>query len=1296
MKIHRLNSNDAFGKLCSIGSLLALAALILGAISFATLLDLAPTASAQKTSGTITGTVADPSGAAVPGATVGLVSERTGAARQTVSNEQGSFSFPELDPGVYTLTVNKGGFKKLTERNVELHVGDVTAVNLRMEMGAATETVTVEAAPIAVNTSTGDVGNIMLGEQIRELPMNGRSFVQLTTLVPGAAVGEGFDNKNKGLFASVDISFSGSPAVDNQWTVDGAGNNDIGSQRTILTYPSIDGIDEFKIQRNSYGPEYGGASGGQINIVTKGGSNQYHGDVYYFGRNDKLNAKDFFLLPVSSCNSPNDPSCRKNMLRRNDFGETLGGPIKKDKVYFFWSQEWNRERRGRVHRHWTPTPAEVGGNFSDLAAAHLAATDSSGVDHCQGPAIPVDPATGKRFVDPVTGATNDIIPASRLSPAGQAYLAPLPFPNVINPVTKTLNLCAQNNWVDQVRIPVDWREEAIRGDWNITKKTTLMLKYTQDAWINSLHADEAAGLWGDSDYPALSDTWNQPGKMSVAKITTTISNTAVNDFQFSWSGNRIAVSRAGDTPALNDKINAAMPRLFPYTDKIHGTQAAEPVMWDGNTNSGLLGILSPWHNRQDLFAWKDDFSKVAGKHTFKAGFLYTRNAKDEEVGDEGGELWAGGNANGPAVDYKGPGWTSPGFCGGGWGGGCNIGTGNYYGDYLLRGMTFGYDETQRNHAALVRWRDYEFYGGDAFKVSRRVTLNYGVRWSIIRAPYLDDNKLASFSPAVYAAETALPAGDPCRGMVLAKGATNTCSLIGSSATPPVFENRSLIRNNNHMLMPRLGIAWDVFGTGRFAIRAGVGQFESRDRLLAISMRANNTPFGVGTGATRTLDGPGPFVQFPANNFPGNDPGNRSLCSTSGCVFGAALGGSPHQGLDPSPKQSNSWQWNLTTETALWRNSKLEVGWVANRGIHLQNVYDANQIPLANRLQAAQLAVTGTSTASLKPFPFNQSAQMPIWSHTGDSIYHSLQTMFSNKFQNNSMLQVAYTFSKNLGDTTFGYVGTNTIFADNTNHRQNRGPVDFDRRHVLSATLVYNLPALANSNKFVRQVAGGWESNTIVNYASGNALTVQGSNALGDATGVGSTNGLFINRPLRVYSQPCHLSNAPRDQWLNPKAFTYDGYKLGTFSNSGPGGCAGPPIDDVDFAIVKNWKVTERTKLQFRVEMFNVFNHPQFRFNGATLAFNVAGCTHFLKDSGGNPTMCDVTGLMTGPGGTPGPPDLGTWPVNGSGTYCKATPSSCVAIKGGGVGDITATQFGQPQFRSQSGNREIQYALKFIF
>jgi hypothetical protein len=1229
-----------------------------------------PTAIAQKTSGTITGTVIDPTGAVVPAATVVIVNANTGATRETFTNDQGVFSFPEQSEGTYTLTVTKAGFKKLTQHNVQLHVADVTNLNVKMDMGAASETVVVEATAVSVNTSTGDVSNTMSGEQIRELPVNGRNFVQLTTLVPGASVGEAFDNKNKGLFAGVDISFSGSPSVGNQWTVDGAANNDIGSQRTILIYPSIDGIEEFKIQRNSYGPEYGGASGAQINIVTKGGSNSFHGDLYYFGRNDLLNAKDYFLGECAG-----QPGCNKQTLRRNDFGYTLGGPIKKDKIFFFWSEEWNRERRGRVQHHTVPTAAEFTGDFTDLRGCSSTGTDAFGNPIPAG--MPLDPETGGRFGATATTAPTDIIPANRLSPAGQAYLAPLPLPNLSN-------LCGGDNWVNQVIIPMNWREENIRGDWNLTKHNTLTMRFTQDSWLNFKHADEAAGLWGDSDFPALSDTWNQPGKSALAKITTTIGTSAVNDFQFSWSGNRIYISQSGDNPALNDGINAAMPRLFPFSDKNAGQKIAEPTCWCG-APAGLLGIQGPWKNRMDLFVWKDDFSKVSGSHIFKVGFLYSRNAKDETVGAEGGELWGGGDANGPAVDYKGPGWTNPNFngCGSTWSGPtCTaaIGTSNYYADYLLRGMTYGYDEAQHNNMALVRWRDYEFYGGDAWKINHRVTFNYGVRWFFTRAPYLDDNKLASFSPSVYATESGASKSDPCRGMVLAGGGQDLCSTLGSSVTPPHFENRSLVKNNNHMIAPRLGIAWDVFGTGRFAIRAGVGQFFSRDRLLAISMRSNNTPYGVSTGSVRTLDGPEAFSGDCTQNIINStcngtaDPrhaGNADLCVTQGCAFDVSLGGSPHQGVDPSEKQSNSWQWNLTTETALWRNSKLELGWVANRSIHLQNAYDANQIPLADRLYAAQLAVTpdgtggvakhGDARNALKPFPYNTFGQMTIWSHSGDAIYHSLQALFTNKFTNNSMLQVAYTFSKNLGDTTLGYVGSGTVFADNTNHRANRGPVDFDRRHVLSATLNYNLSQMKNSNMFVRQVAGGWETNTIVNYASGNALTIQGNSGRGDLSGT-ATSGSFTGRPLRVAGQPCHLSSGPRDQWLNPAAFSWDGYQLGTFGNSGPGQCAGPPIDDVDFSISKNWRLggeDSKKRVQLRFEMFNVFNHPQFRFSGTNLSVNWAGST----------------------------------PVDASGADCSNNPTSCASVVGG---HAIANNFGKAQFTSQSGNREIQYALKFYF
>ena len=253
-----------------------------------------PFAFAQQTTGDIHGTVTDQSGAAVPSCALTLTDQATGAVRKATSDAQGNFSFIQLPVGTYTITTTKR-VQDGMQKDVPVHVATITTTPVRLEVGATTETVTVEATAVTLNTENGEVGNVMLTDQVSQLPLNGRNFIELTTLMPGASVGGGFDNKNKGLLAGVDISFSGAPANANQWQVNGSNNNDQGSQRTILVYPSVDAIQEFKILRNSYGPEYGGAGGAQINLVTKAGGNQFHGDAYYFGRNDALDAANYFL-----------------------------------------------------------------------------------------------------------------------------------------------------------------------------------------------------------------------------------------------------------------------------------------------------------------------------------------------------------------------------------------------------------------------------------------------------------------------------------------------------------------------------------------------------------------------------------------------------------------------------------------------------------------------------------------------------------------------------------------------------------------------------------------------------------------------------------------------------------------------------------------------------------------------------------------------------------------------------------------------------------------------------------------
>jgi hypothetical protein len=1198
-----------------------------------------PFSFAQKTTGDIDGTVTDQSGAVLPNCTLTLTDEATGAVRKTTSTTEGHFSFLQLPVGTYTITATKEGFKTLSQRNVTVHVATVTTTNLGLEIGATTETVTVEAAAVNLNTENGEVGGTMLSNQVSQLPLNGRNFIELTTLMPGAAVGEAFDNKNKGLLAGVDISFSGAPANDNQWQVNGANNNDMGSQRTILIYPSVDAIQEFKILRNSYGPEYGGSGGAQINLVTKAGSNQFHGDVYYFGRNDKLNAENYFLGQQKLNCVPGDPVCgKKNYLRRNDYGYTIGGPVKKDKLFFFWSEEWNRERRGQVRQNWLPTAAERSGDFSDLAAARIAAgadpavnpdlsqrADGSAVP-CGAPGIPNDPLTGSPF----PGYT---IPSNRLSPAGEAYLTQVPLPNLTD-------LCGLHNWVSQVSIPLDWREENVRGDLNLTKSTTLMLNYTNDAWKNPLHGYEEGGLWGDSNFPAVSDAWSQPSKMLIAKLTTTIGNNKVNDFAFAWSANRINITQAGDNPKLQQQIVSAMPLIFPTDGKLHGNQLPEQICWC----TTYVGTIGPWNNRQDLFTWKDDFTFTKGSHTFKMGALYGRNAKDEETGEEAGGLWGGaGYVVGGAPSLSGPGyaWSSP-------------TGGNQWSDTILKDVLWGANENSKNLVSVARWRDTEVYFGDTWKTTRRLSVNYGLRWSFLPNAFQDGNKLASFEPYAYNAALGT---SPCNGIVFAKGAPNACASQGFPGGV-YSKNRSIVPSNYHLIAPRLGAAWDVFGHGNWVIRGGVGQFFVSDPISpqGTNLLGANPPFTVGVGPERTLDGPTFTQGVNMNDY--------------------SVGGRPSLGLELNTNRGNTWQWNLTTEVAPFRNAKLEVGYVGLRGIHLYEIQNQNEIAPQNRL-AFLTRPAGDFGNQFFPFGALWSGATPgtisEWAHRGDSIYHSLQSMFTLKMSHNSIWQTSYTWSKNIGNAEADYTNIATGgIADIYNPRASRGLLDFDRPHVLSSSLVYNLPTLAGQNGFLQGVAGGWETSTVVSLATGPALTITGGlqgvtcvslaggtpctgTLGGDPSGFGSSNpATYGTRPLMT-GQPCLTSN--KLQLINPAAFTMNGYILGHDPFGDIGQCHGPAIRDVDFSLDKNWGLPkgmhlgESAKLQFRLEFFNLFNHPMFRYGspGSDTNVNYVG-------SGGQV----VNGIVQG---------------------TKLQQGS---------------QFGDTPFSSNLGNREIQYALKLIF
>src|SRR4030095_4318252 len=305
-------------------------------------------------------------------------------------NESGAYFLTELPVGRYQVKVELQGFKTATRTDVALGVAENRELDIELAPCALSETVSVKAESTPVKTLGGDVSGVITGQQVRELPLNGRNFLQLATLMPGVSAPDFLNVKDKGLLGGSDLAVSGGEVTSNLWTVDGANNNDVGSNRTILVYPSIEAIEEFKILRNSYGAEFGQSGGAQINIVTRVGTNRFRGSGFYFGRNDALVAKDYFL-------KLNDQP--KQELSRHDYGWTLGGPIMRDRIFFFGSQEWNRERRGTTRQAFVPTEAERSGNFS------------TSIPGCSSP-TPIDPLTGAPF-------PGNQIPADRLSPAAR-------------------------------------------------------------------------------------------------------------------------------------------------------------------------------------------------------------------------------------------------------------------------------------------------------------------------------------------------------------------------------------------------------------------------------------------------------------------------------------------------------------------------------------------------------------------------------------------------------------------------------------------------------------------------------------------------------------------------------------------------------------------------------------------------------------------------------------------------------------------------------------------------------------
>ncbi|MDX6531146.1 MAG: hypothetical protein QOH41_3436 [Blastocatellia bacterium] len=1085
---------------------LQLVVVLIGALFF--------TAHAQTTTvGTISGTVRDEKGAVVPKAEVSIQGEGTGLSRTVNSDDNGFYLANSLPVGRYTVSTAPSGFKKTVASGVDLHVSENKVVNLDLQVGQVSETVTVSSDAAPVETRSGELSSLISEKQVTELPLNGRNYAQLALMVPGvspvtqAGAGGAFGTAGTGLDSHVDMSVNGNQSNANMWTVDGVNNMDVGSNATLLVFPSIDSIQEFRVERNSFSAEYGQAQGAVINLITKGGSNQFHGTGFEFYRSDKLNATDFFL------NRAGQP---KAQLKYNNYGFNFSGPIKKNKIFFFWNEEWRREQRGVVLSSLVPTAAERVGDFSG------ALTD----------ALPHDPFTKLPF-------PGNKIPTANLSPAGLAILQMFPLPNTTGPT----------NWVSSFLEPIKTRQDSIRGDINISKKMNLLVKYTNETWT---HGSAAGNFWGDSPFPTLASDWDQPSHSFAVKLATTLSSTSVNEFQFSRAGNDIKISTNKAGVALNNDIAAKFPTVFP---KAAGQGL--PTFW-GADGYPALWHQAPWQNHEDLFIWKDDFSKVSGSHDLKFGALVSHNLKNE--------LSQG--ANGIAQ-----------FCG------TNTHTGNAIAELLYKDIPLGcYTEIDHDEAALGRWHDFEGYGNDTYKMSPRVTLTLGMRWSRYSPAYSNNDRISNYIPRLYDGK------NPLSGLV----------KPGEAGF-----GRSLWHPYNKGFQPRVGVAWDVKGDGKTAVRAGFGRFMSRSNVIEDVLRLSaNPPWTTTVNSNWGGDGASKLS---------DDPTFRSLDTIGPGLKNAVAGVSATTGfnaVDENFRPPESWQWNITVSREVIKNTVAEISYIGNHGTHIWrrgvNVNDVSPEKRAAVVQVFSATGDAQATANANRI-FPNLGPVTMSESNGVSDYKALQVWINRRFTNRLSWQVAYTWShatSNVPLTSF-----TTATTDPFNFNLDKGDSDLDRRHMFVSNAVYTLPAFKKWGSFASHVLGDWQLNGILTLLSGTPLDVTTGLSPQYFGLAGAAAGGF--RPDLVPGVPIYLHGPDKTVYINPAAFKAPA--LGQFGNLKRGLVRQPGLKNVDFSLAKNWKIREKYGIQLRAEMFNLFNHSNFNgFDpGLGLSPNRDGSGKFL-------------------------------------------------------------------------------------
>jgi hypothetical protein len=1063
-------------------------------------LALAGTASAQAVTGTIIGTVADTTGAVLPGVSVTVKQTETGFTRTLTSDSNGEYTAASIPTGTYTVTGEISGFKSVSLSNVQVGVDSRVRADLKLEVGAMTESVEIVASTPLVQTSSSDLSTTVTEEQIKQLPLNGRNFVSLTRTIPGVLRGiPGSNIDGAGSLAwraSAAFSANGQRPRDNNYMLDGVDNNETWLQ-TVVIFPSVDALDEFKLQTSTYSAEFGRSLGGVVNIQIKSGSNAFHGSVYEFNRNDRFDANNFFN---------NRAGQAKPDFSQNQFGGTIGGPIYRGRTFFFGDYQGLRLEAGTTRLSTVPTLKMRNGDFSEISR------------------VIYDPLTGQPF-------PGNIIPRNRFDPASANIIAQLyPEPNTAG--TIAANGQNLNNYLINPTLTRNDDQGDIKIDHVLTNSNRMFFRYSnqktkRDLPANLPHGDAGATFGaGLGNIDAQSMTFND---------THTFGSGWLNEFRFGVNQIKFFM-----TP-IDYGTNPAAAVGIPGINNNEVTSAMTQLTFQNIRNLGANGNQPLITNQNDL-QFFDNVTWLKGRHTLKAGGSVTLRSREILNADSITGIFAFNNNQ-----------TSN--CAG-LASGCTINTAT---GFDVASFLLGYASAKTRNlfdaqTYTEQRPEYSLYLQDDFRVSNKLTINAGLRWDVY-VPWIEkDNRQSNF--------------DEATGRFIV--ASDNAVLNG------IEVGRYLQTYSKRDLAPRLGMAYDVRGNGRTIIRGGIGVYWNFSPGGTSSSKAQNPPFLQSTALTTTVGQTTLRVQDGLPAPPGVDP-NRPAAGTTRSIF------------DVNFRDAYAQNWNVNIQQAFGANYALELAYVGSRGRQMLVKGDPNQAP----------PVVGVTDQNRnRPYATLAPALRSIGQvqSKGTLDYHALLVKFQRRFADNFSILNAYTFGKaiDLNSDNDGGVTLTNVYDP----QYNRGPSDYDIKHTLSSSVIYELP-------FGRQSWwGGWQTNSILYLRSGLPLTITQTNGV-QSTGTG-------NRPNRIGDG---LASDPTiAQWFDPSAFVSPTDLTGTYGDSGRGILRGPGQFNIDFSVIKGTKIG-KIDTEFRVEAFNVLNHPQFGNPNTTF---------------GNPAFGQITAMLANP------------------------------------------------------------------